>query len=727
MSGEYYSNGEVGECSNFRDDYNLQTNRTNHADRRNCDGDDGTCTKRSQDYQLHDIEEQLELAENRCNTLKGQLEFMKKNYQRSSSGELGSGTSKWKNRKRPVSTHPAKNQFELDTYENLDVYPRRSSSSFPLQSESPAKSALVRQNSTSIGTDHTGAAVRTINNILSGITNSVNGATQSNGLPFLNDIGATCAIPGGPFSPRLKKRLQEQQKRVDRLVQDARFSSVNDVKGCSVEEISGEDTQDAPLDKWAKSVTSQMKNKAQGSSGTINLPKFAKSRQMDDDLRKRRRSIKRLKPVSKLSIIKKLSDSEAGKQINKLSGENLVEIYHNLAAKSSESDDSHKAHQHARQGAGDLPNKATGGGALSPIQENAIVRSDYFKHVPRNYEQQTVASKLKRVTKNYLRSFNYFNFRCIPFCAAKSTSPSHNIGINIQQVMSIIKTRQPITGISPTLAHNISLAAEKLQGSPLSTFVSNLSTRIGSGTCPLTKHSLNYNKLQEMAKAIPEEEETVAENLPDVEVPPPVPPIWTSEPSTGRCTCVPKNGVPFQKVVSRYQVSNANNLHSSSKLIKPARRPEGVTSKQRTAAWVSTTTPTESKPSGVPEQNHFAGNEKSLKTVLKNLHDEFDSLNAKYETLSKTSTNAAPEVLKQLEEMDTQLNQKEEEIKMVMSLCTEVMALKDQVKKLKERASCEALSECKASDPKKEPNAALHLTQLLRQIQNYQKQFQGKD
>lgn len=726
MSGEYYSN-EVGECSNLRDDYNLQTNRTNHVDKRSCDGADGTYTKRSQDCQLHEIEEQLELAENRCNTLKGQLQFMKNNYQKSNPRELGSGTPKWK---RPVSTvaGSVKNQFELDTFESFDVYPRRSSSSFPLQSESPAKSVLVRQNSTSIGTDHTGAAVRTINSILSGITNSVNGTTPANCRPFLNDIGGTCAISGGPFSPRLKKRLQEQQKRVDRLVQDARFSSVNDIKVCNLEETSGEDTQDASIDKWAKSVTCQMKSKAQGSSVTINLPKFAKSRQIDDDLKKRRRSLKRLKPVSKLSIIKKLGGSESGKQISKLSSENLVEIYHNLAAKSSESDDDHKPHPHTRQGAGDLPSNATG--ALSPIQENAIVRQNYFNHVPKNYQQQTIASKLKRVTKNYLRSFNYFNFRCIPFCAAKSTSPSHNIGVNIQQVMSIIKTRQPITGISPTLAHNISLAAEKLQGSPLSTFVSNLSTRIGSQTCPLTKHSLNYNKLQEMAKAIPEEaeeEETDAKNLVSVEVPPPVPPIWTSEPSTGRCTCVPKKGVPFQKVVSKYQVSNADNFHSSSKLMKTVRRPDGVTSKQRTAAWVSTTAPTESKPSGISEQKHLTGNEKNLKTVLKNLHDEFNSLNATYEALSKNSTNAAPEVLQQLEEMDTQLNQKEEEIKMVMSLCTEVMALKDQVKKLKERASCEALTECKPMDSKREPNAALHLTQLLRQIQNYQKQFQTKD
>lgn len=37
---------------------------------------------------------------------------------------------------------------------------------------------LIRQNSYSIGTDDTGAAVRTINNILTGITDSVNRLSQ---------------------------------------------------------------------------------------------------------------------------------------------------------------------------------------------------------------------------------------------------------------------------------------------------------------------------------------------------------------------------------------------------------------------------------------------------------------------------------------------------------------------------------------------------------------------
>lgn len=82
--------------------------------------------------------------------------------------------------------------------------------------------------------------------------------------------------------------------------------------------------------------------------------------------------------------------------------------------------------------------------------------------------------------------------------------------------------------------------------------------------------------------------------------------------------------------------------------------------------------------------------------------------------------------MKELEEMENMLGKKEEEINMVMSLYTEVLALKDQVKKLREKASQSAFTINSSSNQQvklseyKEPSTAAHLTQLLRQIQNYQ-------
>lgn len=60
----------------------------------------------------------------------------------------------------------------------------------------------------------------------------------------------------------------------------------------------------------------------------------------------------------------------------------------------------------------------------------------------KNYSQPTIASKSKQVDKNM---WNTLNIKNIPFIAATSTAPSHNIGVNIQQVLSIIKKRQPVT------------------------------------------------------------------------------------------------------------------------------------------------------------------------------------------------------------------------------------------------------------------------------------------
>lgn len=291
---------------------------------------------------------------------------------------------------------------------------------------------------------------------------------------------------------------------------------------------------------WSRHTSAKLpttKPKVQISSGSVNLKRNIKSTaraventtrihsvrtSMYEDeshsgiiSRKRKRgSLKRLKPSSKMTLGRKLSDQTTDRHFQEYGTDNnLVELYHNIAAKTSDSDDSNninnkdsttKTQISKQKGGGDLPitspqpvstfqvhteqpiapsrpvtNRTFTTRALTPINENGYIEQEPMisnECYTKNYELPTIASKMKQVTKCYLQSFN---FRSIPFCAAKSTSPSHNIGINIQQVMSIIKTRQPITGISPTLAHNISLAAGRLQSRPLSTLVSSLSSKVG--------------------------------------------------------------------------------------------------------------------------------------------------------------------------------------------------------------------------------------------------------
>lgn len=198
-------------------------------------------------------------------------------------------------------------------------------------------------------------------------------------------------------------------------------------------------------------------------------------------------------------------------------------------------------------------------GDCQTIHDNRIVPkhtydgSTYF----RNYELPTIASKMKQVAKNY---FQNFTFRTIPFVAATSTSPSHNLGVNIQQVLSIMKGRKPLSGISPTLAYNIELAANKLGSRPFSALVSNLGSRLTNRCiCPAARR-VNMAQLQEQAKDVPEEAnfDETGSYMPDscskTTYARKTDATWMLDPKhkKDQCNCFPKPGVNFNDVCSKY-------------------------------------------------------------------------------------------------------------------------------------------------------------------------------
>ncbi|KAJ8737577.1 hypothetical protein PYW08_000172 [Mythimna loreyi] len=77
------------------------------------------------------------------------------------------------------------------------------------------------------------------------------------------------------------------------------------------------------------------------------------------------------------------------------------------------------------------------------------------KYRSRGYEMPTVASQMKHAgMRNYYGTSNHTN---IPFVVSKSTAPSHNIGVNIQQVLNGLKVQQPLSGIPLTIAHHMGL------------------------------------------------------------------------------------------------------------------------------------------------------------------------------------------------------------------------------------------------------------------------------
>lgn len=191
------------------------------------------------------------------------------------------------------------------------------------------------------------------------------------------------------------------------------------------------------------------------------------------------------------------TESSESNNVFKNTTTKLVELYHNKEVKNSDSDDEEDKNKKKKSRSDKLQQQKVENKVVPPLEINeknhykTVKQSTEFEKetdyqepatprtpnsfLSKSYELPTIASKLKKVAKCYLQAFN---FHMIPFCPAMSTSPSHNIGINIQQVLNIIKTRQPVCSISPTLAHNIGLAAEKLSGQPLHALVSTLSSRM---------------------------------------------------------------------------------------------------------------------------------------------------------------------------------------------------------------------------------------------------------
>ncbi|KAJ2954544.1 hypothetical protein O0L34_g2828 [Tuta absoluta] len=76
------------------------------------------------------------------------------------------------------------------------------------------------------------------------------------------------------------------------------------------------------------------------------------------------------------------------------------------------------------------------------------------KYRSRGYEMPTLASQMKQANAQFFRQTTS---NAIPFIVSKSTAPSHNIGVNIQQVLNGLKTQQPLNCIPLTIAHHMGL------------------------------------------------------------------------------------------------------------------------------------------------------------------------------------------------------------------------------------------------------------------------------
>ncbi|XP_061706573.1 uncharacterized protein LOC133517318 isoform X2 [Cydia pomonella] len=93
--------------------------------------------------------------------------------------------------------------------------------------------------------------------------------------------------------------------------------------------------------------------------------------------------------------------------------------------------------------------------STQPVKEKEARHPHKLKYRCRRYELPTMASQMKQAGARYYQGTGAYPN--IPFVVSKSTAPSHNIGVNIQQVLNGLKVQQPLTGIPPTIAHHMGL------------------------------------------------------------------------------------------------------------------------------------------------------------------------------------------------------------------------------------------------------------------------------
>ncbi|XP_077264067.1 uncharacterized protein LOC143898447 isoform X2 [Temnothorax americanus] len=354
-----------------------------------------------------------------------------------------------------------------------------------------------------------------------------------------------------------------------------------------------------------------------------------------------------------------------------------------------------------------------------------------------SYGMPTLASKLKRSSRSY---FSRFNFRNIPFVVGTSVTPSHNLGLNIQQVLSVMKTRQPIASdVTPSLIRKVSRGMR-----PMSILLNQMNGHYeGSILNVSSQMTGTFNS---------------GENL-DRDKRLPVFNLHVRKTPSG---CVPKVSTDAEMISEKE--NNAS---------KQLRKEKGDSCDRRTrqqSSFAVSKSNTLTSPQNQQEISRTlkgnigdhkiripdSHNSKEIRDVLINLHDQFEEINTKYERLQlEVDKSNDKSLAKELSALEKELNAKEEEINAVVGLYKEVMALKRQMKMLHEKNSLvciateSAKETCEDSFPlsiipgkshsmnptqnfgrrkiynaTREPPASIQLAALLRQIQTFHKQLQ---
>ncbi|XP_076662260.1 uncharacterized protein LOC143365718 [Halictus rubicundus] len=393
----------------------------------------------------------------------------------------------------------------------------------------------------------------------------------------------------------------------------------------------------------------------------------------------------------------------------------------------------------------------------------AILQAQYCNPLTtRSYEMPTLASKLKRVNRSY---FSRFTIRNIPFVVGTSVNPSHNLGLNIQQVLSIMKTRQPtVNTIAPLLIRKV--GATK----PMSTFMGQMNdpiklSQMNSQVINTLVHKANsflsepFNVFGNESISLSYGAKTLRNfnlnlNLTNANEAA-VDDIIESD------SFAKKKDTRSENQLNRWNTTKISQTADEAKVLKLFSSQQNVktrTEVQDNQQVQSTMSKDNECSIDVCETQsvNCSQNAKGIREVLVNLHDQFEEMNSKYEKLqSELEKNNDKKLEEQVSSLEKELSTKEDEINTVVNLYKEVMTLKQQMKLLQEKNSYVCISSeipiglgqphspmpfmftksngtilqqklpqrRKSSIVATKEPTSLRLASLLRQIQTFQKQL----
>lgn len=336
--------------------------------------------------------------------------------------------------------------------------------------------------------------------------------------------------------------------------------------------------------------------------------------------------------------------------------------------------------------------------------QHAIIQASYCNPIiTHNYEMPTLASKLKRANRSY---FSRFNFRNIPFVVGTSVTPSHNLGLNIQQVLSIMKTRQTATtGITPLLIRKISrgMKPASILIEQINDQQSKLSHMNSQMNSQMNAHIQKENLFMGKGEHLLENENMFLKGVSNVNlnvnIKSSLEQYQNIQQKINGDINKYENLHKKKDTKSENQLNTLNTtqiLHATdNKMLKLFASHQNVNSKMENPEIQSKIyqgSICDKHNSNTTIVNH-SQDSKGIQEVLINLHDQFEEMNTRYERLqTKAKKYSDKELEEEILHLEKELSIKEAEINAVVNLYKEVMALKHQMRLLQKKNSYVCIS-----------------------------------